>query len=175
VWSFYDVESRLISRKYFEDGELTKTEFFENGALISEREHNTRQETIRNKYFHLVFIALLIVALVSRLVLNFKHSGQQDIIRVSGFWKIAGSASLPIVVFILAKLIASLVPNSYSPFFIGIFGEAILVCVVALPLFLIIFFFLKLRSRFDLVLYVLLFALLVVLTQEWIYLRDISS
>ena len=142
--------------------------------LISDREHNTRQETIRNKYFHLVFIALLIVALVSKLVLNYKHSGQQDVIKVSGFWKIAGSASLPIVIFILAKLISSLVPNSYSPFFLGIFGEAILVYVVALPLFLVIFFFLKLRRRFDLALYVLLFSLLMVLIEEWIYLRDIS-
>lgn len=175
VWSFYDADGRFISRKYFVNGELTKTESFGNAVLISDREHNTRQETIRNKYFHLVFIALLIVALVSKLVLNYKHSGQQDIIRVSGFWKIAGSVCLPIVVFILAKLISSLVPNSYSPFFLGIFGEVILVCVVALPLFLMIFFFLKLRSRFDLVLYVLLFALLVVLTEEWIYLRDISS
>jgi uncharacterized oligopeptide transporter (OPT) family protein len=154
---------------------LTKTESFENDVLISDREHNTRQEIIRNKYFHLVIIALLIVALVSRLVLNYKHFGQQDIIRLSGFCKIVGMVCLPIVVFILAKLISSLVPNSYSPFFLGIFGEAILVCVVALPLFLIIFFFLKLRSRFDLVLYALLFALLVVLAEEWLYLSDISS
>jgi hypothetical protein len=175
VWSFYDAESRLIARKYFVKGELTKTESFENAILISDREHNTRQVTIRNKYFHLVIIALLIVAFVSKLVLNYKHSGQQDTIRLSGFWKIAGSAGLPIVVFIFAKFISSLVPNSYSPFFLGIFGEAILVCVVALPLFLVIFFVLKLRSWFDLALYVLLFALLMVLIEESIYLRDISS
>lgn len=175
VWSFYDAESQLIARKYFVNDELIKTESFESAVLISDREHNTRQETIRNKYFHLVFIALLIVALVSKLALNNKRSGQKNISRVSGFWKIAGSVCLPIIVFILTKLISSLVPNSYSPFFLGIFGEAILVCVVALPLFLMIFFFLKLRSRFDLVLYVLLFSLLVVLIEEWIYLRDISS
>lgn len=73
VWSFYDAESRLIARKYFVNGELTKTESFENAVRISDREHNTRQETIRNKYFHLVIIALLIVTLVSRLVLNYNH------------------------------------------------------------------------------------------------------
>lgn len=175
IWSFYNADNELVSRKYFENGELLKTESFENAVLISDREHNTRQETIKNKYFHLAIIVLLIVALVNKLALNYKHSGQKDSIRVSGFWKIAGSGCLPIVVFILAKLISSLVPNSYSPFFLGIIGEAILICVVALPLFLMIFFFLKLRSRFDLVLYVLLFALLVVLTEEWIYLRDIST
>ena len=174
TWSFYDTENQLISRKYFENGELIQTEFFENANLISARNHNTREEMIRNKYFHLAIITLLIITLVSKLALNYKQSTQKDIIQLSSFKKIAGSLGLPIVVFGLAKLVSSLIPNSYSTFFFGIFGEAVLVYIVAAPLFLLVFYFLKLRNWFDLVFYIFLFSLLVVLTEEWIYLRNIS-
>jgi hypothetical protein len=44
-----------------------------------------------------------------------------------------------------------------------------------MPLFIITLYFIKVRKRFDLALYLLLFALLVVLMEEWIYLRDILS
>jgi hypothetical protein len=173
VWTFYNSRSEVVSRKYFQNGELSRTEQFENSVQITEQNHNTRADTIRNKYFHLAIISLLILMASTKLVLNFKKSEQKDIIQPSNFSTIAGILLLPLAVLILAKFISTLIPNSYSSFFLGIFGEAILVYIVCTPLLLIVFYFLKLRSKFDLILYLLVFSLSVVLIEEWIYLRTI--
>jgi hypothetical protein len=173
VWSFYDAEGRLISRKHFENGELIKTESFEDGNRVSTQKHRTRDDIIRNKYFHLAMIAVLVIALITRLALNYKHSGQEDIIRVSTLNKLAGTMGLPIVVFFLAKSISAFIPNSYDGFFLAGFGEAMMVCIFTLPLFLLILYVVKLRTSFDIVFYILVFSLGIVFVEEWLYLRSI--
>lgn len=173
VWTFYNNENEIISRKYFENGELIKTELFENSKLNSESKFNTRDETVRNKSIHLSIIFLLILGIVVKLYLNYKHSNQKDIIQLSNFSKITGSLTLPLGALIIAKLLSSLIPNPYSTFFLGIFLEGILIYIITTPLFLLIFYLLKLRSKFDLIYYILLFSLSIVLTEEWIYLRNI--
>jgi hypothetical protein len=173
TWTFYNNQNKILSMKYFEKGELTKTEIFKKSKLISRRKLNTRDKTIRDKYFHLAIILVLIISLLIKLYFNFKRSERNDIVHVSNFYKIAGSLTLPPGILILAKSFSSIIPNSYSNFFLGIFGDTILVYVVTVPIFLLIFYCLKLRNRFDLIYYILLLTLAIVLTEEWIYLKNI--
>jgi hypothetical protein len=141
--------------------------------MKSEIDFNTRNETIRNKYFLLAIIFILIIGLILKLYLNFKKPYKTDIIQTSHFSKIATSLVLPVAILTIAKLLSSLIPNSYSTFFLGIFGEAILVYIVTLPMLLLVFYVIKLRTKFDLIYYILLFALSIILIEEWIYLKDI--
>lgn len=174
VWTFYNKKGEIISRKHFQSGELIKTQRFENSILMVDQNHNTRADTIRNKYFHLAIISLLIIMLLTKLVLNYRKSEQKNIIQLSTFSSIAGIFLLPLAVLILAKSIATLIPHSYPTFF-GIFFEVFWVYIVTAPLFLIVFYFLKLRSKFDWIFYLLLFSLSVVLIEEWIYLKTILN
>jgi antitoxin component YwqK of YwqJK toxin-antitoxin module len=173
IWTFYNNQNEIISKKYFDDGELIKKQLFENSEMKSEIDFNTRNETIRNKYFLLAIIFILIIGLILKLYLNFKKPYKTDIIQTSHFSKIATSLVLPVAILTIAKLLSSLIPNSYSTFFLGIFGEAILVYIVTLPMLLLVFYVIKLRTKFDLIYYILLFALSIILIEEWIYLKDI--
>lgn len=173
IWTFYNNQNEIISKKYFDDGELIKKQLFENSEMKSEIDFNTRNETIRNKYFLLAIIFILIIGLILKLYLNFKKPDKTDIIQTSHFSKIATSLVLPVAILTIAKLLSSLIPNSYSTFFLGIFGEAILVYIVTLPMLLLVFYVIKLRTKFDLIYYILLFALSIVLIEEWIYLKEI--
>ena len=58
VWSFYDSRNEIVSRKYFENGELIRIDELENSKLTSTQRHNSRADTIRNKYFHMAIIGL---------------------------------------------------------------------------------------------------------------------
>ena len=173
IWTFYNRQNEILSRKYFENGELIKTEIFEKTKRLSQLKFNTRAETVRNKYFHLAIILVLIISLLIKLYLNFRRSEAEDIIRVSNFSGIAGSLTLPLGILMVAKVFSSVIPNSYSTFFLGIFGEAILVYVVTTPIFFIIFYLLKLRNRLDLIYHILLLSFAIVFTEEWIYLKSI--
>jgi hypothetical protein len=173
IWTFYNDQNEIVSTKYFVNGELVKNQFFEKSEIKSEVNFNTRSETVRNKYFLLVILLILITALIVKLYLNFKKSDETDIIQTSHFSKIATSLVLPVAILTIAKLLSSLIPNSYSTFFLGIFGEAILVYIVILPMLLLVFYVIKLRTKFDLIYYILLFALSIILIEEWIYLKGI--
>ncbi|MBL4655458.1 MAG: hypothetical protein JKY33_06515 [Bacteroidia bacterium] len=175
VWTFYNSKNEIVSMKYFKKGELIKIDKFDNSKLLSEKTHNTRSETIRYKYFHLALICLFIIALLTKLVLNYKKSEQKDIPHLSHFSKIAAAIGLPLIVLFLAKMISSIIPNSFSTFFISFFLEIIMAYIIAVPLFLIVFYILRLRSKFDLVFYILLFSLTLVLMEEWIYLKNIIN
>jgi antitoxin component YwqK of YwqJK toxin-antitoxin module len=173
IWTFYNNQKEIISKKYFDNGELIKNQIFVNSEIKSEINFNTRKETVRNKYFLLVIIFILIISLIIKLYLNIKNTEKKDIILVSHFSKIATSLILPVAILTIAKLLSSLIPNSYSTFFLGIFGEAILVYITTLPLLLIVFYVIKLRTKFDLIYYIFLLALSIILIEEWIYLKEI--
>lgn len=173
VWKFYNNRNELMLKKYFKNGELTKTELFENLRLATIERHDTRDQTIGFKYFHLSMIGVLILFLGTRLILNYKKSTQKDVIQLSDFYRIVGIIILPIIVFILAKLISLIIPNSYSNFF-GAFFELILAGVIGAFLFFFVFYLLMLRSKLDLLFYILMFALIIVFVEEWIYLGSLQ-
>ncbi|WP_299161735.1 hypothetical protein [uncultured Tenacibaculum sp.] len=173
IWTFYNNQNKIISKKYFDNGELIKKQLFENSEIKSEIDFNTRNKTIRNKYFLLVIIFILIISLIIKWYLNFKKSKKTDIILTSHFSKIAASFVLPAVILAIAKLLSSLIPNSYSTFFLGVFGEAILVYIVTLPALLLVFYIIKQITELDLIYYIFIFALSIILIEEWVYLKEI--
>lgn len=175
VWTFYNNHAEILTKKSFHKGELVKTESFENSILQSERRFNTRDESLRNKYFHVAILFSLILGLMWILYTNFKKSGKENIKPMSHFSKIAGSLVLPIIILIIAKIISSLIPNSYSTENFGIIGECILVQGIVTPLLLFIFYVLKLRNRFDFLFYILLLSLGVVFIEESLFLNNLLN
>jgi len=171
VWNYYDDSNKVVTRKYFKNGEVTRTEQFENAILVSEQKHQTRDDIVRNKYFHLGILTLLLIAVLARLILNFRKSDKDHIIHASSFLTVLAIFGLPFVVLTLAKIISSWIPYSYSNFFLELFIEVFFIYLITAPLFLFVLAVLKLRSKFDLALYILLFSLSVVLIEEWIQLK----
>lgn len=173
VWTFYNNKGEVVSRKYFQNGELIRTEQFENSTLATEQSYNTRDDVIRNKYFHVAIIGLLIIMLSTRLVLNYRRSTREDIIQVSNFLGIVGVFLLPLVVLILTKSISTFIPHAFANFSLGIVFEAFWIYIITTPLFLTVFYFVKLRTKFDLIFYLLVFALSFVLIEEWMNLKSL--
>lgn len=172
IWTFYNKKTEIATKKYFKNGELTKVELFSDSKLKSESNFNTRSETIRNKYFHVTFIFILILGIVMKLYSNSKKLEEKAPVHISNLSKIAGLVVLPLGTLTLAKLFSGLIPNSYSTYFLGIFGEVILIYLIVTPLYLVIFYCLKLSSKLDL-LYYILASLAIVLAEELIYLKNI--
>jgi hypothetical protein len=102
-----------------------------------------------------------------------RNSAREDDIAESDLKKVGGALTLPFAVMIVANLISSVIPNAYSPFFPGGIIEFFLIFIILAPLFLAVFYILKIRKSLDLLWYVLLFSLGVVLTEEIFYLLEI--
>jgi hypothetical protein len=150
-----------------------KTERFNNGKLIAEETFNTREQLIQYKYFHLAIIALFMLAIIARLFFSYRKSKPEDIIKWPTYANMLVAISLPIVVLFIGGIISELVPNSSFSMFPDLFLKAIMLYVIVMPLSLIVLFGLKLRSKFDLILYILLFSLGLVFWEEWRYLEHL--
>ncbi len=174
VWTFYNHENAIISRKYFENGELIKTELFDNAIVKSELRFNTRSETIRNKYIILALLGILVTGIIFLLFLNFKNLKCKDNVRLSHFTKISLSLLLPLLTLILAKFFSSFIPNSYTTSFFGIFGEVVLVFAVLAPVYAFTFYVIKLKNWFDLFYYIFLFAIAIVFLEELSFLQSLT-
>jgi hypothetical protein len=85
TWTFYNQSGEIISRRNFENGELTLIEHHENSKVSSSVNLNTRRETIRNKYFHISFIGILTIGLAVRLFLNYRNS-KSDVCQGKLLW-----------------------------------------------------------------------------------------
>jgi uncharacterized membrane protein YhdT len=173
TWSYYERNGGLLLKKHFENGELVKTETFKDSKLVLKKKHNTRAETIKNKYFHTAIIFVLICGILYWLILQHKQPKDKGFVDWPKLLKIICVIGLPIIIFVLAKVISTLIPYSYSNFFLGIFAEALLVYIVSGILLVLVLFKIKLRSNFDILFYILLFSLSLVLIEEIIYLKDI--
>ena len=173
TWTYYSDGNKVVARKYFENGELTQTEQFDGASLVSEQKHQTRSVVIRNKYFHLAILVLLVISVLAGLIINFRKSEKENIIQLSTSLTVLGMLALPLVVLGLAKAVSFFIPYSYSNGFLGIFIEAFFVYLITTPLFLLVLSGFKLRSRFDLLLYILLFSLSVVIVEEWIQMNAV--
>ncbi len=164
LWHFYNKDGQHL-KKFFKNGELISLETFQDSKLIKTENINTRNETIRNKYFHIAILAILAMGLVTMIVRNYRSSGSNKF-PISNFWKILNSLMLPLIVVIFTKMISSIIPNSFSPFFLGIIGEIFFIFIITVPLFLLVFYGLKLRKNIDLLWYVLLFSIGVIIVEE---------
>lgn len=174
TWNFYNGQGEMSTKKVFSNGELVKLDRFEKSIIVSQSKFNTRKETIRNKWIHVVIVALIALGLCWRLYLNFKKFRPGVPPKIS-FSKITFGLLLSVCTLLLAKTISSFIPNSYSTISFGILGEVILVQLILTPLFLFIFYVLKLRSKLDLLYYVLLISFLIVLIEEVVYLAELGQ
>jgi hypothetical protein len=171
VWTFYNDQGEVILRKHFQEGQLIKQEFYEQSKIKSQHAFNTREETVRNKYFHIALIFVVMAAIATKVYLNFKRS--ITVISLNSITVAVGVLILPLATLLLAKAFSSIIPNAYSTFFLGIFGEVILIYLIMAPVYLAVFSFLKLRSRYDLLYYILLFSLAIVVIEEFIQLKNL--
>lgn len=168
VWNFYNTNNDIVLRKNFKDGELARTDHFEKSLMISSQTHDTRNDAITYKYFHLAIIAMFIIAIVFLLIWSYKKSQSKDIVDLPLLTKITGAIGLPLLVLAGAYSISSVIPNSYSPNFFELFFDICLIYIMTATLFLLLLFWKRLRSMLDILLYLLLFSLAVVGIQEGI-------
>ena len=173
TWTFYDRNNQIVARKYFQDGELIRTEQFENSSLIASEDHDIRDDIITKKYFHLALLGVCILLMLTKLISNYRRSQQKDALQLSVLSGMACVFLLPLLVLTIANIISSFIPNAYWTFF-GIVREAFLIYVVTAPLFLLVLIFMKLRSPLELIPYILLFSLTVVFIEEWSFLKVIA-
>lgn len=173
IWTYYTCENKILLKKYFDYGELTKTEVYENSVVVSENEFQTRDETISYKYVQVTLLGLLILAILTMLIINFKKNRDKDPVKLHGLAKLGLSMLLPIPILILARLFSSFIPISYNAGFFEKLYDLFLVFVLIPPLGALIFYVIKLRNWMDLVYYILLFAIGIVFIHELIFLRSI--
>ncbi|HRG09384.1 MAG TPA: hypothetical protein PLJ08_12490 [Cyclobacteriaceae bacterium] len=174
IWTFFNIKGKLVSKRFFENGELVSLEIFENDKLKTDQKFNTRKTTIRNKYFHLAVLLVLIIALAMILLYNFLKSDDRGLNKSIEIKQIVLSLILSVFVIILSEMISSVIPNSYSVPIFDIFFKSFFIYLISAFVFVMIFTFLKPKSRFDLLLYFLIISLTIVLVREWIYLKSIS-
>lgn len=173
TWTFYNKKREVTSKRFFQAGELIKTQQFENGVLKTADKRNTRKLSIRNKTFHIGLLLLLIIGIGVKLRRNFRSYKASGFYLKSHFQKITAALILPFLTLALAKGLSWFVPNAYSFDFIELILESILVYLILMVLFFFIFYTLKLRHRFDLLLYLLILALGIVFVEEIIFLQHL--
>lgn len=172
VWSFYDRGKEITLRKHFAAGELTMIERFQNEKLVSTTDIKTRNEAITKQYILLIAIGLCLMLITIRLVINFRRSDKGSFVRMSTFAIVSQILLLPTAIFISAKVTSSLISDSHSDMFAAV-GQFILANILLVPILAGIHYGLKLRNRFDLILYFLLFTLSLMWLQEFLYLKQI--
>ena len=172
IWNFYDVPEQLTVRKHFVAGEVTTIERIQNNSILETKDIETRASTVLKQYALLSALALLMILIMTRLVMNIRRSGRKDIIVHSTFATIAQILLLPTFIFILAMILSSFVSESTYNLF-AIPGELIVTNIVMIPVLTVVFYGLKLRTRYDIVLYILLFTFLIIWIQEFYFLKQL--
>ena len=172
IWNFYDQDKKITTRKYFMAGELTMIERFHNDKLISTTSVNTRKDAIVKQYIIVVLISVVLILIATRLFLNFRASGNTTFVRISPFAKVVQVLLLPTIIFTASKVISGLISDVPGDVFISFF-QLFLTNIVLIPVLSIVYSVLKLKSRFDLGWYLLLFTFTLVWFEQFLYLRQI--
>ncbi|MBC7914587.1 MAG: hypothetical protein H7Y07_10765 [Pyrinomonadaceae bacterium] len=172
TWIFVDSVGDSLTKTIFKNGEAIKSEKYNSGKYISSEKILSRAETVRNKYFQLIILLSLAVGIIILIVKNYRDVSSKEI-RYSTSEKILYSFFLPLAVATAINIFSEFIPDAYdAPF--KILGDLMLSYIIILPLFLIIIFIIQARKRIDLLWYILLFALLFNLVQEFNQLSNLS-
>jgi len=172
VWNFYDRKDETSLRKHFVAGELTMIERFQDKKLVSTSEIKTRNDAITKQYILLTAISLLLMIIAVRLIINFRTSDKGNFVRMSTFSIVSQILLLPTMIFTFAKMISSFISDSHSDMF-QLLGHFMITNILLVPILAVIHYGLKLRNRFDLILYFLLFTLSLIWLEEFLYLKQI--
>lgn len=171
LWSYYNYNGEVVVEKVFDHGELTRKTIDLNKDADTTY-YSKRSEKITYKYFHLAIIAMLIIGLIYWLAHNYKTHPAN--IKYSKWLNIILLVILPIVVFALGLTISLTLPYSPQLSFLFIL-EFFVVFLTSLILFIIIFFAVRLRSHWDLLIYVVLFSLIFVLIEHAQFLQELIN
>ena len=147
-------------------------ERFHNDKLISTTSVNTRKDAIVKQYIIVVLISVVLILIATRLFLNFRASGNTTFVRISPFAKVVQVLLLPTIIFTASKVISGLISDVPGDVFISFF-QLFLTNIVLIPVLSIVYSVLKLKSRFDLGWYLLLFTFTLVWFEQFLYLRQI--
>lgn len=170
VWTFYS--NRVIAmRQYFSAGEITVIEEFKNGKA-TRIDVTTRKDAITKQYLILSAYGVLILLIVTRLFLNFRMSDEKKIVKISTLEKVIEIILLPTVIFAIAKAISSLISDAEIDMFVSV-NQFILTNAVLIPFFIVLHYVIRLRSKYDLILYILLFVIGLMWLDDYLYLRQI--
>jgi hypothetical protein len=163
IWTFRDSTDAAFTNKTFIKGEVIKTETFDSGKLLHSETINTLNESIRDKKFHLTILAILAGLMTMLIFMNLRKP--KDNYPLSALFKTMWSFGLCVVVFFFYEIISAFIPNSFSAPF-NFIAHLFLCCFFGLPVFMLIFFWIRIRKPLDILWYCILLALLLNLWNE---------
>jgi hypothetical protein len=107
-----------------------------------------------------------------RLFLTLKTADKKNSLAISGFAKVSQITLLPTMIFTIAKVISGLISDSHSDMF-QFLRQFMVTNLILIPMLAIIYYGIRLRSWFDLILYILLFVSALIWIEEYQYLQKI--
>jgi len=138
------------------NGERTKVQLFENSNVIKTDHVNTRKDIVRYKLIQIIILVLLLGGTVFLIIRNYHQASEKLQMKKLSKWLLC--IFMPIVVWCIHFAMILLLGNYHYDIFI-VLGTAILMYLIACPLFFIVIFGIQLRKQIDLLWYTLLLAL----------------
>lgn len=172
TWSFHNNDKQVITRRHFVEGEVTMIERIQDGTTVS-KDVSTRSDVITRQYVILALIGVLSILIVVKLFLNFRAS-ENRIAEPSITTKVIQIVFLPTWIFAIGKVISGFISHPDSdPNIFKFIVQFVLTNAALIPLLAVVHYAIRLRSRFDLVLYILLFVLAFIWIEQYQYLKQI--
>lgn len=170
TWNFYR-NDRIATRQHFTGGEMTMIEESKDGDVVT-IDVRTRRDTIAKQYVMLTAYGVLILLIATRLFLNFRASDEGTIVKISTLEKVIEIILLPTIIFAIAKVTSSFISESENGVFVFV-GQFVLTNAVLMPFFIALHYVISLRSKYDLILYILLFIFGLMWIDDYLYLKHI--
>lgn len=156
VWVFHNGNGKFSNTVTFVNGERTKVQLFENSNVIKTDHVNTRKDIVRYKLIQIIILVLLLIGTVFLIIRNYHQASEELQMKKLSKWLLC--IFMPIVVWCIHFAMILLLGNYHYDIFI-VLGIAILMYLIACPLFFIVIFGIQLRKQIDLLWYTLLLAL----------------
>lgn len=170
LWFYYNESGELTEKKLFRGGELFRSEEYHPWKPVVATDYKTRDDVVTAKYFHLALLVVLAVGLILYLIHWHRTPSEKELFQTH-IGKIGYSLLMGFLVLVVSELIALAIPDSYHYPYFTIFGKLLFGSLLTGLAFLILFYAIKIRKAKVLFGYLFLFALLIVILEEGIYLR----
>jgi hypothetical protein len=174
LWHYYDERGALMEKKHFREGELVRSELYDSWKPVKTTNVKTRAEVVRAKYFHLALLIVLAGGIILYLIRLPRTHGEAELFQTH-IGKIGYSFLMGFIVLLLSGLISLAIPESYTYPFLAIFVKLLFGFLIVAVIFLILFYAVKIRKARVLLAYVFLFALLIVILEEGLYLKQLLA
>jgi hypothetical protein len=169
IWTVYGRDKRNITRRHFQAGELTKIEHIHDGKTSTENIYTRRGAVIR-QYVILTSVAVLVAAALVGLIRNFLSITRESAVRIPTMASLCYIVFLPMII---THVVSIFTPDVHSDF-LSPLTQFTRLNLILIPLLAIIRYGLRLRSRYDLLLYPLLFVLIIIWIEQYQHLIQIA-